>query len=566
VVTVAKVLSRYFFITLFCATLTNCIKNTPDHQQLVTARPNVLLILADDLGFSDLGAYGSEIPTPNIDALAKSGALLTNFYANATCAPSRSMLLSGMDSHSVGFGFNPIAAQRLPVLRGQPGYSGKWPDHIDSFVENFTSAGYYSVMAGKWHQGSAKDSTPYARGFRKAFYLEEGGASHFADAAGQTSAVPIATYYEDDKLVDSLPDDFYSTRFYVDKLINYIENREQEEINPFFAYLAFTAPHWPLQIPADWENKFNGVYSDGWEAVRARRIESAKNLGLLSKNAEIPPFPKALGSWSELSSEVREREARRMELYAAMIAYLDSEVGRLINYLKATNQYDDTLIVFLSDNGPEGNDIENGLADNRDWLPSNFDQSFENMGKANSYVTLSRGWAHVSAGPLNQYKSFLGEGGVRVPAIISLPNSIQANSRMDSLTSIMDIAPTLMEFANVPSNQNYEIQGRSAAHRLRDPASIGKVRDSLAMESYGNKATWENEWKLLWNWELKKWELFNLLQDPGETNDLSMAYPVRVKNMIRTFSDFAEANGVVVLDSEVGYARYADQIDNFSSR
>ena len=562
--TTAKALLQTFLITIVIAILVACGAPISDQQQSSTERPNVLLILADDLGFSDLGVYGSEIPTPNIDALAKSGALLTNFYANATCAPSRAMLLSGMDSHAVGFGFNPIAAQRLPVLRGQPGYSGRWPSHIGSFVENFTAAGYYSVMTGKWHQGNTEEATPYARGFEKAFYLEQGGASHFSDAAGQTSAAPFATYYEDNNLVESLPEDFYSTQFYVDKLIDYIGQREQEATKPFFAYLSFTAPHWPLQVPEEWRDRFQGMYDEGWELIRNQRIESAKELGLIPEAAEIPSFPSAIGSWSNLSLEERAREARRMELYAAMISYLDSEVGRLIDYLKATDQYDDTLIVFLSDNGPEGNDIENGLADNREWLPSNFDQSFENMGKANSYVALSRGWAHVSAGPLSQYKSFLGEGGVRVPAIISYPKSIRPNSRMSSLTSIMDIAPTLMTFANVPMIQDYSMHGRSAADALSEPNLAERGRDNLAMETYGNKAIWENDWKLLWSWETKKWELFNLQQDPGETNDLSMLYPARVESMVRLFSEFAEENEVVVLDSEVGYARYADQITSFN--
>ena len=365
-------------------------------------------------------------------------------------------------------------------------------------------------------------------------------------------------------MVQSLPEDFYSTQFYVDKLIDYIGQREQEGPKPFFAYLSFTAPHWPLQVPEEWRDRFQGMYDGGWELIRNQRIESAKELGLIPEAAEIPSFPSAIGLWSNLSLEERAREARRMELYAAMISYLDSEVGRLIDYLKATDQYDDTLIVFLSDNGPEGNDIENGLADNREWLPSNFDQSFENMGKANSYVALSRGWAHVSAGPLSQYKSFLGEGGVRVPAIISYPKSIRPNSRMSSLTSIMDIAPTLMTFANVPMIQDYSMHGRSAADALSEPNLAERGRDNLAMETYGNKAIWENDWKLLWSWETKKWELFNLQQDPGETNDLSMLYPARVESMVQLFLEFAEENEVVVLDSEVGYARYADQITSFN--
>ena len=231
-----RLLSRITLLTIGIIALVAFDNLMIEQQMTPSERPNVLLILADDLGFSDLGVYGSEIPTPNIDALAASGALLTNFYANATCAPSRAMLLSGMDSHAVGFGFNPIAAQRLPELRGQPGYSGSWPASIGSFVESFSAADYYSVMAGKWHQGSAEAASPYARGFEKAFYLEQGGASHFSDAAGQTSQTPFATYYEDKKVVESLPDDFYSTKFYVDKIIDYIESGVTEEAKCSIGY------------------------------------------------------------------------------------------------------------------------------------------------------------------------------------------------------------------------------------------------------------------------------------------------------------------------------------------
>ncbi|MGA0203100.1 MAG: sulfatase-like hydrolase/transferase, partial [Pseudohongiellaceae bacterium] len=281
-------------------------------------RPNVLVILADDLGFSDLGIYGSEIPTPNIDALAASGTLLTNFYANATCAPSRSMLLSGMDSHAVGYGFNPSAARRLPVLTGEPGYSGNWPAPINSFVNQFSDADYYTFMAGKWHQGGGQEANPLARGFQKAFYLLEGGASHFADAAGQTSAAPVASYFEDGEPLSALPADFYSSQFYVSKILDFLEQQPADDDRPFFGYLAFTAPHWPLQVPDEWLHRFAGHYDAGWEVIRNTRIEAAKAKGLIPANADIPPFPQALGAWSDLSPEQQEREARRMELYAAM--------------------------------------------------------------------------------------------------------------------------------------------------------------------------------------------------------------------------------------------------------
>ena len=551
------------FTLLLIALLMSC-GDSGQQDQTSQPRPNILLILADDLGFSDLGAYGGEIPTPNIDTLAASGTLLTHFYANATCAPSRSMLLSGMDSHAVGYGFNPSAARRLPALNGKPGYSGNWPAPINSFVNQFSDADYYTFMAGKWHQGGGPEANPMARGFQRAFYLLEGGASHFADAAGQTSAAPIASYFEDGEPLRALPAEFYSSQFYVSKTIDFLEQQPADDDRPFFGYLAFTAPHWPLQVPDNWLSRFAGRYDEGWEVIRDRRIEAAKAKGLIPSNADVPPFPQALGKWSELNSEQQRREARRMELYAAMIAYTDEQIGRLIEYLKTSNQYDNTLIVFLSDNGPEGNDIEFGLADNREWLPDRFDQSLANMGRPNSYVTFSRGWAHVSAGALNQYKSFLGEGGVRVPAIFSYPGQIRDSRQLGSLMSMMDIAPTLMTFGQVAANSQVTMQGQSAAKQLLNLADL-PVRRHLAMETYGNKAVWKGSLKLLWDWQERDWHLYDLASDPGETTELSDQHPDEKAQMIEIFDEFAAANGVVILKDEVGYARYADQIESYRS-
>ncbi len=558
-----KLISLVIWPLIVSAFTMGCTEQNTSNQTR-TKRPNVLVILADDLGFTDLGIYGSEIPTPNIDALARSGALATRFYSNATCAPSRAMLLSGLNSHAVGYGFNPIAAQRLPQLKGQPGYSGVWPDNITSFVESFASAGYHTLMAGKWHQGNSPKASPHARGFERAFYLADGGASHFSDASGQTSSAPIASYFEDGRRVENLPSDFYSTQFYVNKFIRYLDDKkEKANTAPFFGYLAFTAPHWPLQVPDDWQDKFSGAYDDGWEKIRGQRIESARKLGLIPRSAAAPPFPDALGSWADLSEKDKAREARKMELYAAMIAYLDAEIGRLIAYLKSSGEYKNTLIVFLSDNGPEGNDIEYGLADNKKWLPATFDQSYQNMGKINSYVTLSRGWAHVSAGILNEYKSFLGDGGVRVPAIFSFPEIIPKNLRINTLFSILDIAPTLLDFAKIPPFDQQNMHGFSAARELLDQTTDPEFRSTLSMETYGNKATWSGKWKLHWNWKSRKWQLYDLQTDPGETADLSAIYPAKANEMKKIFSSYADANDVILLESEVGYARYQDQLESF---
>ena len=522
------------------------------------AAPNVLLIVADDLGFTDLGSYGSEIPTPHLDALAAGGVQFANFHASASCTPSRAMLMTGRVNHAVGYGANPAAVRRLPVLQSLPGYAGRFPASVKTLAEHLQDAGYDTYLAGKWHLGGADGNTPPERGYDDSFYLLQGGASHFADASGTLSHEPVSEYFDDGEKIDALPDDFFSSRAYTDRALSWLE-REGGGTSPWLLHLSYTAPHWPLHAPDDWIDRFAGAYDAGWEAVRDARIERVRALGLLA-DGNVQPLPDALGHWEQLAPDDQRREARRMELHAAMIAHLDAQIGRLLGALRERGDVENTIVVFLSDNGPEGNDIA-AVSGNREWIPATFDQRYERMGREGSYVWLGRGWAHVSAGPLARYKSFLSEGGTRVPAIVSWPGHIDGGRRSDHVVSVMDLMPTVLELVGLGEAMPGAgaFHGVSLADGLLDASREGPRTAPLALEIYGNKAVWDGRWKLHWSWNASRWHLFDLLDDPGETADLSSEHPERTARMAEYWDAFAEANSVYRFDREMGYGRYADQ-------
>ena len=509
--------------------------------------PHILLVVADDLGFTDLGVYGSEIPTPNLDRLAAGGTQLLNFHANASCTPSRAMLLSGLDNHAVGYGANPAAVRRMPELAVRPGYRGAFPAELPLLPSYLKAQGYGTYFVGKWHLGADPSAHPPARGFDHSLYLEQGGGSHFSDAIGTLSADEQLTYWRDGAPLKALPDDFFSTTFYVDEALRYLEDSAGQE-QPVFLQLSLTAPHWPLQAPEGWRERFEGLYENGWEAVRQARL--ARLGARFPALGAGPPLPEALGAWSALSPAAQREEVRRMGLYAAMIAHLDQALGRLLD--RFAEEARPVAVVFLSDNGPEGNDVM-AIADNATWVPATFDLSYDAMGTKGSYVALGRGWGHVSAGPLNRYKSFLSEGGTRTPAILSYPGVVPAGLASDALVSITDLLPTLVAWAGgeVPQLAGVPID----TERL-----VGAPRGQpLAMEIYGNRAVWEGPWKALWDFSTDHWQLFHLPSDPGEQRDRSDQEPARVAEMVAIWERFAEENQVFRFPRETGYGRYPDQ-------
>lgn len=408
-------------------------------------RPNIILIIADDMGYSDLSSFGSEIQTPNIDALAQAGKVLTNFHVGPTCSPTRAMLLSGADAHRAGLGtMNGMWSEEQ---KGKPGYEGYLNKHVVTFVSLLKDAGYHTYMAGKWQQGYEDGYYPLDRGFENAFWLKFGGASHFADSNGIMEYSHPAVWREGRESVSSLPEDFYSSEYFTDRIINYIESN-REDGKPFFVYGAYTAPHWPLHAPQKYIDKYAGVYEAGYDAIRNKRIERMRELGLIKEGQTVAPQHKEWPAWDELSDEQRKLEAKRMQVYAAMVDALDENVGRLVQYLKDSGEYDNSFIMFFSDNGAEGNNPAD-LGNNAEWMPTVFDNSYENMGKSGSYISTGPGWAHVSSTPFQLYKGFPTQGGLLSSTITVFPDRIEAGTRSDAFATVLDIAPTILELAGV---------------------------------------------------------------------------------------------------------------------
>ena len=525
------------------------------------ARPNILLIVADDLGYTDLGAFGSEIETPNLDALAREGILFSQFYASPMCSPTRAMLLSGMDNHRAGVGT--LHEKIADNQRGRRGFEGHLPARVATLPEVLRAAGYRTYMTGKWHLGMDEDLSPAAAGFERSFALAESGAGHFANMLALSDPTP-AVYREDGKRIDRLPEDFYSTRFYAEKLLEYIEDGQGDGA-PFFAYLAFTAPHFPLQAPAASIAKYAGRYDDGYEVLHRQRLDRLEALGLLPPDTEPFPALPAERRWEGLSAEERKVSARRMEIYAAMIDDLDRYVGRLLSRLRELGEYERTVIVFLSDNGAEGHWLHQGLVPLHEWSQACCDNAYENMGRPDSYVMLGPNWARAASGPYRLFKGFTSEGGIRVPAIAHFPAAWRRGATIAAPVTAMDLMPTLLEAAGVvhpaprfAGRDVLPMQGRSLAALLAGrAATTGTGPFSLGWEFLGKRAYRLENWKIVWQpdqpaWEpwpggiaTGRWQLYDLAADPAERHDLSEEYPQRRERMIALWQTWAGDNWVI---------------------
>ena len=514
-------------------------------------RPNIVLIVADDLGYSDLGAFGSEIPTPNIDALAHGGMMLTQFYTSMTCSPTRSMLLSGTDNHVAGLGV--MAARETGPQRGQPGYEGYLNFRVAALPELLRDAGYRTYMTGKWHLGAEVETGPAARGFDRSFVSID-GAAHLG---GLSWNGPGLAPYRDGETLVHVGDDFYTTRFYTDRMIEYLEADRADE-RPFFAYLAYTAPHWPLQAPPESIAKFDGRYDDGYEALYRRRLERAKALGLAPPDFEgIPPI-EGQPSWEELTDEERRIEARKMEIYAAMVSDLDEQVGRFIAYLESIGELDNTLIVFMSDNGPEGmrRDLVAPLSD---WVATCCNNAYENLGAPDSYVMYGPNWARAGSVPFRGAKQTAFEAGIRVPAIAYWPGTVPAGTRSDAFATVMDILPTFLEVAGT-EHPGTTYRGRDVAPPLGesmlpvltgDAAEVHAEDYYVGWELFGHRAVRRGDWKIVWDprdGDAARWRLFDLAADPGEQRDLADEQPERLAEMIALWDRYVRDNGVILAE------------------
>lgn len=520
------------------------------------SRPNVLLIVADDMGFSDIGPFGGEIETPTLDALAKEGLRLTNFHVLASCSPSRSVLMSGMDNHRAGLGT--MSEMMSEDTKAQPGYEGYLNHRVAALPEVLNASGYRTYMVGKWHLGEEEQELPSARGFDDTFVLVEGGGSHWADEKWVTPTVPMH-YSRNGEEVETLPKDFYSTKNYTDELINWIE-RDKESDQPFFAYLSYTAPHDPLHAPDEYIAKYNDVYDGGWDVLRETRLQKLKDLGIADQNTE--PFPRLshVAAWTEMSANDQALAARDMEVYAAMVDYMDGQIKRVFDTLKDAGKYENTIIIFMSDNGANGSSLEDYPGQTLEYIET-FDNSLENRGSPNSLIDMGPGWAQASMTPSRMFKGFTAEGGIRSPLLVKLPGKMStANNTTRAFLHIRDIMPTILDAVGVeqPTDQ-FEgrsvqpIQGTSVLPLLLGNEVETSAKNSdVGYELFGMKAYFDGPWKALWMpapFGSAEWELYDLEKDPSEQNDLSKEHPKKLGELVVRWEQYSIDNGVLDLSS-----------------
>lgn len=513
------------------------------------ARPNIVVLVADDWGFSDVGAFGGEISTPHLDSLAQRGVRFSNFHVAASCSPTRAMLLTGVDNHRNGHG---NLRETMPGAHlGQPGYEATLRPNVVTVASLLQASGYRTAIAGKWNVGNEAANLPNQRGFDRSFIMGDTGSDNWEPEKRYLPHSAQVHWFENGA-APALPKPFYSSTFFVDKTIEYLR-AGQGSGQPFFAYVGFQANHVPVQAPQAFIDKYKGRYDGGWTALRQARRAKAIALGLVPKDAPMADIQTTL-DWAALSTQDKRYQARLMEVYAAMADAMDHEVGRLIAHLKSTGEFDNTVFVFLSDNGPEGSDYRQADL----WLRVNYNRELERLGGPGAYVVPGPSWSSASAAPLRGFKFYASEGGIRTPLIISgaAATSVAQNQVHTGLTHVTDIAPTLLDLAGVerPGHtfQGRPIEaltGRSLLPVLSNPAARVRAADeSVGYELAGNKALFKGDLKLVWDNPPvgdSQWRLYDLRTDPGETKDLQKERPQQFAAMQAEYEAWAKANGVL---------------------
>ncbi|KAF2143938.1 uncharacterized protein K452DRAFT_268447 [Aplosporella prunicola CBS 121167] len=540
-------------------------------------KPNILVMVADDLGFSDTGPYGSEIATPYLDRLAREGLRMTDFHTAASCSPTRAMLLSGTDSHIAGLGAMAEWMNKAPeVFAGRAGYEGYLNKKVAAMPEVLQENGYFTVMSGKWHLGLTKELAPCSKGFDRSFTFLPGAGNHYNNEP-QLEGKPTALlkgegrgfWMENERFLDpheEVPKPFYSSTTFTEKLIGFLDERTGEEREkPFFAYLPFTAPHWPLQAPREKIDKYRGQYDDGPHALRDRRLVALQREGLVP--ADVIPAPlhtMRQKPWDEMNPEEQKRSARAMEIYAAMVDVMDENIGKVLSYLTSTDELDDTFVVFMSDNGAEGNMLEAvpvlAGATLDAVIAKYYDNSFENLGNANSFVWYGPQWASAATAPSRGVKSYSTEGGIRCPCIVRYPAGLKraGGSISHAFTTVMDVLPTVLELAGLahpaPWFQGREVaglRGRSWGALLAaaedDVVAYDEEAPIVAWEQIGVAAVRRGQWKAVFLPPPKGkggWELYDLSRDLGEIDDLSEREPAKLKEMMKYYETYFQETGM----------------------
>jgi len=543
-----------FFTAIF---LNACIEQTETKTEVLVEpaiSPNIVLILADDLALMDFGVYGGEAQTPNIDALAASGTLFTNYHTSPMCAPSRAMLMTGKNSHATGVPNLPLFLP--PEYQTKEGYEGVLNNNVQTVATRLKTKGYDTYITGKWHLGQSESTLPTRRGFDRSYILNASGADNYEHRPYLPGQGKPA-WFKDGQPID-LPDDFYSSRSLVDEMIGFMEDTRAQKSkvrNPFFSFISFQAVHIPVQVPKEYTEKYINTYSNGWDELRKQRFEKAKALGLISANATLGNMHPALSDWAQLPTDEKKYAAKSMAVNAGMIDAMDYNIGRYVEYLRANDQFENTVFIITSDNGPEASTpaMVPGIMP---WLKAQgVSTDYETLGEKRSLTAIGPEFASAAAGPSAFFKFYAGEGGLRVPLIVSGPG-IKVGQKRSNFSFVTDIAPSIVQIANVAiAKKESDFDGRSLLPVLTGTATdIYGPNDVIGMEAAGQAALFKGQYKITRNnppFGDGNWRLYDLSNDPGETQNLSNARPVLYEEMLEDYDVFSKENSI--LEMPEGY-------------
>lgn len=562
----------------------------PSASESSGKRPNILVMVADDIGFSDIGAFGSEIPTPNLNTLAKGGKILTDYHVMPTCSPTRSELLTGVDTHLNGLGTMYEAI--TPNQVGKPGYETYLNDKVITVADILKDAGYHTIMSGKWHLskiGKSDNGTfvsdPSTRGFEDVYTVLEGGASHFS-AEPFIPAYPV-TFLKNGKPTQR-PEGVFSTDLFTDEMINSIKKFHGDG-KPLFMYLPFQVTHTPFQVPQQYIQKYMGKYDMGWDQIRKQRFEKQKELGIWPADMKLPNRFPPVPSWDNESPDNQKYWSKVMAVFAGMVDNMDYNVGKLIKYLKDIGEYDNTFIMFTSDNG--GSEIpdltkEPNFASGTTHKAAQglFNNSYSNIGAPSSWIIYGEAGASVAVSPLSGFKGTMYEGGIRSPLIIKQPASDQNNSTgnknlIDAFAHVLDMTPTFLDYAGVKYPESpykgKEIVvptiGKSIKPLLEGAVQTVHGEDQIiSQELFGNSAVFMGNYKgLLMRAPAGdgKWGLYNIKTDPGESHNLAANNSQILDKMISAYDKYATDVGVILPDSKAfGNSLYGSLIDIYGQK
>ncbi len=511
-------------------------------------QPNIVLILVDDAALQDFGIYGGEAATPNIDMLANNGTLFTQYRATLMCAPSRAMLVTGYDSHLTGVPNLPIFTP--PDYADKPGYKGILNNEVETIATRLKRYNYRTYTTGKWHLGHTENTLPSKRGFDRTYILDASGADNYEQRPYLPTQESKPPWFKDGERID-LPDDFYSSKNLVDEMIQFMDEEEKKE-NPFFAYLAFQAIHIPVQAPKEYTEKYIKTYEQGWDVIKKKRFKNAKDLQLIPSESVMGSMPEGLRNWNDLDPEKKRYMAKAMAVNAGMLESMDHHIGRLINYLKAQSKFDNTTFIITSDNGPEASAVGD-VKSMQLWMKyvAGYHTDFDRLGEEGSFNYIGPEFASACAGPSSFFKFYAGEGGLRVPLIMSGVGIPQGETE-SAFCRVTDITPTILSLAGIDKPQLAAagpMTGRSIYPLLtNEKEEIYEDNEPIGIEAAGHGALYKGEYKLVRNGRPYGdgiWKLYNIKSDPGESNNIAETQQDKFSELIVDYDEYTKEYGVL---------------------